>query len=54
MINLIVPDMQAMWAQIECKVRVEAEPAITPWGTIKMVILDPDGYRLGFVEDPQR
>ncbi|MEE8592624.1 MAG: hypothetical protein V3T03_00725 [Candidatus Bipolaricaulota bacterium] len=43
-----------MWAQIEGKMRVEAEPAMTPGGTTKMVILDPDGYRLGFVEDPQK
>lgn len=43
-----------MWAQIEEKVQVEAESAITPCATTKMVTLDPDGYRLGFVEDPQR
>ena len=29
----------------------EMEPTRTLWGTYKIVIYDPDGYRLGFVEE---
>ncbi len=50
-IDFIVPDVQTMWAQIEGKVRVDAEPAMMPWGAYKMVILDPDSYQLRFVEE---
>ena len=51
-INFIVPDVQAMWDRIRGRVRAEVEPEMMPWGTFKMVIVDPDGYRLGFIEDP--
>jgi len=40
-----------MWAQIEGKVRVDAEPTMMPWGVYRMVILDQDSYQLGFVEE---
>ncbi len=50
-INFIVSDVQAMWERIEGQVQVETTPAMMPWGTFKMVIVDPDGYRLGFIED---
>ena len=40
-----------MWAQIEGKVRVDAEPAMMPCGAYKMIILDPDSHQLGFVEE---
>ena len=33
------------------QVKAEMEPTETPWGTYKIVIFDPDGYRLGFIED---
>ena len=51
-INFIVPDVKAMWEKIEGKVRVEVAPEMMPWGTFKMVIMDPDGFRLGFIEEP--
>ena len=39
-----------MWAKIKEKERVEAEPAMMPWGPYKMAILDPDGCRLGLLK----
>ena len=50
--NFIVTDVRAMWAEVSGKVSAESEPARMPWGTYKMVVVDPDGYRLGFIEDP--
>ncbi len=52
-INFIVTDVQAMWEEIEGEVRVETAPEMMPWGTFKMVIMDPDGFRLGFIEEPR-
>ena len=49
-INFIVPDVRGLWEKVRDNVQVESEPELMPWGTFKMIILDPDGYRLGFVE----
>ena len=50
-INFLVPDVNQLWERIKDKVSSEMEPARTPWGTYKIVVFDPDGYRLGFVEE---
>ena len=39
-----------MWKRVKEQVRVESSPELMPWGTYKMIILDPDGYRLGLIE----
>ena len=50
-INFVVHDVNQFWEAIKTKVKAEMEPTETPWGTYKIVIFDPDGYRLGFIED---
>ena len=49
-INFMISDVDQLWERIKDKVRAEMEPTRTPWGSYKIVIFDPDGYRLGFVE----
>ena len=50
-INIIVADVNGLWARIRDRVAVESPPTMMPWGTYKMVILDPDGYRIGLLDD---
>ena len=50
-INFKISDVDQLWERIKDKVRAETGPTRTSWGTYKIVIFDPDGYRLGFVEE---
>jgi uncharacterized glyoxalase superfamily protein PhnB len=50
-VNFSLPDIDAMWEKVRDQVRVESPPQVMPWGTRKFVVLDPDGMRLGFVEN---
>ena len=50
-VNFVVPDVQSLFEKIKGQVEVVTPPEEMPWGTFKIVILDPDGYRLGFLED---
>ncbi len=52
-INFSVADVEALWHRIHHQVDVEEELAMTPWGTYRFVIRDPDGFRLGFVGEPR-
>ena len=50
-INFTIPNVNSFWNEIKDKVEAEMSPTKTPWGSYKIVVLDPDGYRIGFVED---
>ena len=47
-INFDVENIEEYWAAIKDRVEVEAPLEETPWGSLKFVIRDPDGNRLGF------
>ena len=49
-IQFVIPDVNAFWAEIKDKVEAETPPARMPWGSFKIVVLDPDGYRIGFLD----
>ena len=49
-INFSLPEIDSLWERVRDRVRVESAPQVMPWGTRKFIILDPDGMRLGFVE----
>jgi catechol 2,3-dioxygenase-like lactoylglutathione lyase family enzyme len=49
-INFTIPNVNSFWNEIKDKVEAEMSPTKTPWGSYKIVVLDPDGYRIGFVE----
>ena len=49
-INFVIPDVNAFWTKIKDKVQVETPPTRMPWGSYKIVVLDPDGYRIGFLD----
>ena len=48
-INFKVSNVELLWSQVRDRVKVESELQKMPWGTYKFVIIDPDGFRLGFV-----
>ena len=50
-VNFVVPDVHSLFEKVKDHVEVETSPEEMPWGTFKMIILDPDGYRLGFLQD---
>jgi predicted enzyme related to lactoylglutathione lyase len=47
-INFDVDNIEEYWRAIEDHVEVEAPLEETPWGSLKFVVRDPDGNRLGF------
>ena len=49
-INFDVDDVEELWTQMKGKCIVEAKLEMTPWGTYKFVIRDPDGYRIAFCQ----
>jgi uncharacterized glyoxalase superfamily protein PhnB len=49
-INFDVEDLEQLWQDIEAKCVIETPLAKTPWGSLKFVIRDPDGYKLGFCQ----
>ncbi len=48
-INFTVNDVVSLWQKVREVVSVETPLGVTPYGTHKFVIRDPDGFRLGFV-----
>ena len=48
-INFEIDHIESYWHRIKDKVNIESDLQIMPWGTYKFVIIDPDGFRLGFV-----
>ena len=48
-INFDVDDIEEYWISIKDQVDVETPLEETPWGSLKFVVRDPDGNRLGFV-----
>lgn len=48
-INFEINDIESFWHRIKNRVKVETEIQRMPWGTYKFVVIDPDGFRLGFV-----
>jgi catechol 2,3-dioxygenase-like lactoylglutathione lyase family enzyme len=49
-INFVIPDVNAFWTKIKDRVKAETPPTRMPWGSFKIVVLDPDGYRIGFLD----
>lgn len=50
---LQVRDLQAAREELAARgVEIEEEPAVKPWGLLEMVVRDPDGLALVFVEVP--
>ena len=49
-VNFDVAEVAALWDRVRDKAEVEEPLTETPWGSVKFVIKDPDGNRLGFVE----
>ncbi|MFN2236984.1 MAG: VOC family protein [Anaerolineales bacterium] len=49
-INFDVDDLELLWKKIQGKCLIESKLEVTPWGSEKFVIRDPDGYRLGFCQ----
>jgi catechol 2,3-dioxygenase-like lactoylglutathione lyase family enzyme len=47
--NFDVEGIESFWERVRDKVVVETALSETPWGSLKFVIHDPDGWRLGFV-----
>ena len=47
-INFDVEEIAEYWNAIKDHVEVETPLEETPWGSLKFVIRDPDGNRLGF------
>lgn len=48
-INFELSDVESFWNRVKNRVKVESELQRMPWGTYKFVVIDPDGFRLGFV-----
>ena len=48
-INFELDDVESFWNHVKKRVTVESELQRWPWGTYKFVVIDPDGFRLGFV-----
>ena len=48
-INFVVSDVESLWQRVKDLVEIESALQMMPWGTSKFVVLDPDGFRLGFV-----
>ena len=49
--NFELDDLEGVWAPVEDSADVAEPLAETPYGTYKFVVKDPDGYRLGFVQN---
>ncbi len=47
--NFEIGDVDQLWAIVQNKVKVIENLAVTPWGSYRFVIEDPDGYQLAFV-----
>ncbi|TRO54941.1 VOC family protein [Candidatus Bathyarchaeota archaeon] len=53
LVDFFVDDVEGFWREIKSQVTVIDELSHAPWGTYKFVILDPDGNRLGFAQEPK-
>jgi catechol 2,3-dioxygenase-like lactoylglutathione lyase family enzyme len=49
-VALAVPDLDAFWAKVRGQAEVVHPLAVTPWGTRRFVVRDPDGNLLTFTE----
>ncbi len=47
--NFELDDVDELWTNIQGKVKIIEELEITPWGSYRFVIEDPDKYHLAFV-----
>ena len=47
-VNFDVEEIEALWNRVRGRVEVEEELGETAWGSYRFVIVDPDGWRLGF------
>lgn len=50
-LNFACADVESLWRRVHDKAQVVEPLATTPWGSHKFVIADPDGFRLGFVQE---
>ena len=49
-INFDIANVEELWARVKGKCVIEAKLEMTPWGTYKFIIMDPDGNRLAFCQ----
>lgn len=53
-IAFFVPDGEALWRRVKDRAEVVEPLALTPWGSTKFVIRDPDDHLLAFVQEEPR
>ncbi len=49
-LNLVAPNVESLWQRVQGEATVVEPLEVTPWGSYKFVIADPDGYRIGVVQ----
>ena len=52
--NFQVDEIEVLWERCRTQAAVLEPLAVTPWGSYKFVVSDPDGYRLGFVAEGEQ
>jgi predicted enzyme related to lactoylglutathione lyase len=52
--NFELDDVDDLWEKVQNKVKIIEKLGITPWGSYRFVIQDPDGYQLAFVEKAKK
>jgi len=52
--NFELDEIDELWQRVKDAAEVAEPLEVTPYGTYKFVIKDPDGYRLGFVRTPRK
>lgn len=48
--NFRITGVEELWNRIKDTVEIDTPLETTPYGILKFVIRDPDGFRIGFVE----
>jgi len=51
--NFELDEVEELWERVKDRAEVAEPLEVTPYGTYKFVVKDPDGYRLGFVRTPR-
>ncbi len=49
-LNFRITGIEELWNRIKDSVEIDTPLETTPYGILKFVIKDPDGFRIGFVE----
>ncbi|HPE54739.1 MAG TPA: VOC family protein [Mesotoga prima] len=49
-LNFRITGVEELWNRIKDSVEIDTPLETTPYGILKFVVRDPDGFRIGFVE----